>query len=629
MFLVFNMLLRATNRRISNARMSSRLWARVEKLYQELSEDEGRFQKAVQELQEKNFTSDKAVYRLLRELSIYGTSHPFSTDNKLDLRSKIESLNIRSGMFAIWFTLNPNDIDHPIKLMLVTSRTIGAKRAERTLRQAVEQAKATSRGFNDPVMAAVHFSRQIELFFRNIVRIGKPSIYGAVSNYFGVLETNDREALHLHGFLWLRGNHNFQTLSKDVEQNPELAAKTSAFFDNLLSESVDVVQGLNLRETTSTTYYGEEVVGCLQSVKATMNNMANMVATCRNRHKHCFSCFKYSYGDRKRQRNDASMRPRQQRNNKPPCRYRYPKNLYERTHWDEKGVLRVRRNHRMVGKWNRVVAAALRCNQDISFVLGRKRAYAQTQYAIAYGTKGKVTMFDRLASAAKFADSVKQQLQAEDGAGDGTINADAHDPVTKLGSKARVFWNRLANKIFSDTQVSSVEVATYLLGLPLYYCNVMSDDWQYLDINALFWATAKRWEWLKDRINADTKGEDKLGDDKLSLTLWGKRLGYIDAYEHRGLALRDVCLYDYVGMILLQKRKKLPTTGGVDHIAFDNEEYNKLWTQKVRKEDNLGMVQLKGLQSLWKSDIEPKGVSRYVINLPGRTVPLIWAPIPC
>ena len=60
-------------------------------------------------------TTDRDIQSLLRELSIFGYAQPMSNDSMLETRRKINSLCIYTGLQDIWFTINPNDVNNPVK----------------------------------------------------------------------------------------------------------------------------------------------------------------------------------------------------------------------------------------------------------------------------------------------------------------------------------------------------------------------------------------------------------------------------------------------------------------------------------------------------------------------------------
>jgi len=75
-FLVFNILLQSSNRRISMVRMTKGSFARVEQIYGNLTAD--RLKRAEDEMRETRTTTDPDISFLLRELSIFGHAQPLA-----------------------------------------------------------------------------------------------------------------------------------------------------------------------------------------------------------------------------------------------------------------------------------------------------------------------------------------------------------------------------------------------------------------------------------------------------------------------------------------------------------------------------------------------------------------------
>jgi hypothetical protein len=214
-FLVFNMLVRYRNHQVSMMSVTRKDFPEVERVVQTLSAQ--RLEKAREELEALGKTSDDAVNRLLRSLSLYGFRQPMSRELRLGMRRKIKSLIVREGIPAIWFTLNPNDVTNPVKLRLAAYRTRDPDEAEAFLTSLDSSYKRMRLAISDPVSSVLFFHREISMFFRHYVKVGEDSVFGRISQYFGAVETNERGALHLHGLLWLQGNMSLSSLGKDVE----------------------------------------------------------------------------------------------------------------------------------------------------------------------------------------------------------------------------------------------------------------------------------------------------------------------------------------------------------------------------------------------------------------------------
>jgi hypothetical protein len=235
-FLVFNIGVRSRNRRVSMASVRKSDFPEVERTIQALTAS--RFERARVELEAFGKTTDQGVNRLLRSLSLYGYRQPMSRESRLTMRRKIKSLIIRYGIPAIWFTLNPNDITNPIKIKLAAYRNHETGEAEEFLRSLDQVYKRVRLAISDPLSSAIFFHREISMFFKHYVRIGEDSIFGRVSQYYGVVETNERGALHLHGLLWLQGNINLSSLMSDVRRENQAAYRDRVieYIDTVFTE---------------------------------------------------------------------------------------------------------------------------------------------------------------------------------------------------------------------------------------------------------------------------------------------------------------------------------------------------------------------------------------------------------
>ena len=104
-------------------------------------------------------------------------------------------------MPAIWFTINPNDINNPVKMRLAIHRLHDYDRAEELLVNLQEMYDKIALSIMDPVSSAIFFYREVSLFFEKYVRAGQESVFGKISHYYTTVETNDQGSLHLHRLL--------------------------------------------------------------------------------------------------------------------------------------------------------------------------------------------------------------------------------------------------------------------------------------------------------------------------------------------------------------------------------------------------------------------------------------------
>lgn len=243
-FLVFNMMVKWRNRRVSMLSVTRKNFADVEHIVRSLSVE--RLERAKKELKDLPKSTDEAVNKLLSCLSLYGLRQPMSREDRLSMRRKIKSLIIRYGFPAIWFTLNPNDITNPVKLRLAAYRSRDPEEAEEFLRSLDLAYKRARLAISDPVGSAIFFHREISMFFKHYVQTGQDSVFGRISQYFGAVETNERGALHVHGLLWLQGNMNLGTILKDVVKEGQEAYQEAIiqYVDSVFTEVSFVILSL-------------------------------------------------------------------------------------------------------------------------------------------------------------------------------------------------------------------------------------------------------------------------------------------------------------------------------------------------------------------------------------------------
>jgi hypothetical protein len=205
---------KSKNRRISHARMTRQTFQRLEGIVSELTPE--RLQDAEEELKTSSHVTDPDIDFLLRELRYYGVAHPLSNENRLNARLKIKSICWKYGLPNVWFTINPNDLTNPAKLRLCMNRFYSAEAAIEKIDQFRKSIDFIHDSVQDPVSSAQFFHREINSFFKNYVRVGERGVFGKISTCYALMETNERGALHIHGFMWLAGNIHMPKLAEEM-----------------------------------------------------------------------------------------------------------------------------------------------------------------------------------------------------------------------------------------------------------------------------------------------------------------------------------------------------------------------------------------------------------------------------
>jgi len=216
--------------------MSKASFERLERILPTLTPQ--RLKAAEDEYKRTRTTTDKDIKFLMQELNSYGHKHPLSNESRLLMRRKIKSMCLKYGMPNIWFTINPNDLQNPVKLRLAAHRQLSKAEAEELLEKIRNGFPSIHLSVRDPVSSAQFFRREIEAFFKHYVRPGQKSIFGKVSRYYATVETNDRGALHLHGLMWLHGNIHLPSLLDDAckPEEEEYRAQICRYLDEVFCE---------------------------------------------------------------------------------------------------------------------------------------------------------------------------------------------------------------------------------------------------------------------------------------------------------------------------------------------------------------------------------------------------------
>ncbi|EFY94377.2 ATP-dependent DNA helicase PIF1 [Metarhizium robertsii ARSEF 23] len=550
-FLVFNMGVRSRNRRISMLSATRKNFRKVECIVQSLTID--RLVAARAELESSGKTTDVGVKELLRCCSLYGYRQPMSRELRLSMRRKIQSLIVYRGIPAIWFTLNPNDITNPVKLRLAAYRTRDPKEAEAFLTSLDAAYKRTRLAISDPLSSAEFFHREMTLFFEHYVKVGEESVFGRISHYYGAVETNERGALHVHGLLWLHGNAYQSSMLGDIqgEDQETYRERIVKYVDSVFSEDLDEEGFCAIQAERSITSDISQLLRDNQRFSASFDEEANFCAGATQIHTHSPTCVKYPMAKGK---HNGSL-----------CRFKAPWGLVDKTAFTGDGVLRIRRSHSMVNRWNKAIAVGLRHNHDISFIATQRKTMALVFYVTNYATK------------------VEDPARGDDMAGDDNRQ-----------NKTRQFLMKVANRVFTERPLSQVEVVADLLGYPTELTN--NSAWAFLNVSVLYWQVFRQWPHLRAESGAAT-AEGSV-DESILVEEAGQRICRVEAYCHRGDALRRLCLYDYVSLVMLKRidgNKRQVIWG---EVPFESGwAPGRRWVQVLRRPGKQAIVCLDGYLS--------------------------------
>ncbi|KAJ3552042.1 hypothetical protein NPX13_g11212 [Xylaria arbuscula] len=347
----------------------------------------------------------------------------------------------------------------------------------------------------------------------------------------------------------------------------EYRSRVVRYLNSVFHECLDENAGKAVRQERKPIHPVEEMMHNTEALSTAFNNESNYIAYCCQVHSHTYTCIKYSLKGLAEQDADNYRQT--------ACRFKAPWKIVKETGFTEDGLLNIRRNHPLVNRYNKAMAIGLRHNHDISMLLTRTKGLAMVFYITNYATKLDTPMWKRIVLAAQVFRQLHEAAVVRRQASD-PAERDAERPA--LLNESRQFLMRAANRIFSERQLSAVEVCYHLLGYHTDFTNV--PHWSFLNLTALYWAIFRRWMHLRHQAGVQADLEEP--PETVQLREGGRTLLYLDAYACRGQVLRSRCLYDYMSIIDLVRRSHRDEDE--THISLDGSSPEcHGWLQKLRR----------------------------------------------
>ncbi|CVL09413.1 uncharacterized protein FMAN_15546 [Fusarium mangiferae] len=410
-------------------------------------------------------------------------------------------------------------------------------------------------------------------------------VLGRVSQYYGAVETNERGALHLHGLLWLQGNMYLSSLLSDVQGEEQAAyrQRVTENVDSVFTEDLDEESFARVRAGKLVTSDVSSLLERAFQFPPNFEEEANFCAGATQIHTHSPTCVKYAIGRRGTKQN--------------PRRYGAPWKPVEKAYFNEDGLLRLRRSHSLVNRWNKVMAVGLRHNHEISFNVTKCKGLALVYYVTNYATKVGDPVWKRVVAAKEVI-----RLLGDDGTGDQSRNGRGRTEGDNRHSQARQFLLRMANRIFTERALSQVEVLAHFQGYETELTN--STAWTFLNVCTLYWHIFRRWP-LLHRAAGGGGLDESIGETVL-LGRAGQRISLLQAYPYRSQRLEGLALYDYMSVVKLKRKGGCVRSGEVE---LDRAwPLSASWIQTPRHPNQLAAVCLDGYLGM---DFTEEGDSYY------------------
>ena len=162
--------------------------------------------------------------------------------------------------------------------------------------------------------------------------------------------------------------------------------------------------------------------------------------TSSNIHKHSATCYKYS----------------KIRDN-PTCRMRMPRQIVDQSSINvDSGEIKLKRLHATINNFNEYIISACRSNMDIKFIYNGSDAKALVYYITDYVTKTNLSFHDTFSLVLKAVKSMEKSPLAS-------------SSCMSAEEKSRRLVLRCYNTLASQQELSSMQVASYLMGWPDHY----------------------------------------------------------------------------------------------------------------------------------------------------------------
>ena len=332
---------------------------------------------AAREEEEKGLSiSDPAVRMLKSHIHATASCIQGSDQARYCLRSEIWSTSAVFGPPSLWITVNPSDLHDPIA-QVFAGEEIDMDNFVAHL--GPDKDKRAKNIADDPYAAAKFFHFMIATILETLLGVkvtparvnSGVGVFGRVTAYFGVVESQGRGTLHLHLLVWLKhspSSDEMSALLKTEEFRARVVAFTRANIRAYVPgfEDADSVKGLPHNNEVS--YSRPPAPGSpnydiqLASSEVEIARM-EQIHTCKPRR-----CLVFKKGQL-------------------VCKRRAPFQLADNDFITETGLSGPKRLYGYVNAWCPPILLNARCNNDIKFLTNGSDTKNITFYVTSYAAK--------------------------------------------------------------------------------------------------------------------------------------------------------------------------------------------------------------------------------------------------
>src|ERR1700761_9085778 len=442
-----------------NAKLAvKRAWfPQVNELYQQI--DEATITSYQERLKSNLFakpvtSGEKAASKLMQYVSYVAQDVPGSTGEIQKMRQEIYSIINQEGLPHVFLTLNPTDTNNPIAQFLA-GRDIDLDAFFHDLEAGKENFVRASTISHDPIAGAEFFNvsvRNLIDVLLGVTREDGVGVFGKVTTYYGVVESQGRGRLHIHMLIWLKNGYGPIELLEGCRRDPDFAAKVFRWHEDVFSQSIP--EGTHPFDRSSVSYSRQPVMsrprdpanpefesGFNQDLRDVLENTAQI-------HEHSDTCFKY-----------LPKSLKNMKDNDKDCRFQLPRDTVDRTHINEDGQIVLRCNNGRVNPYSPIIVSTERCNMDSKPIGSGTVALAMVEYTCNYTVKGAT-------DTAFVFTALSGSLQALSKSPPTNV-----DGILDTAERSRLLMVKTVNQLIGKRELSSQQMATRLLCLPSKYTN--------------------------------------------------------------------------------------------------------------------------------------------------------------
>ena len=368
---------------------------------------------------------------------------PFHQNYKSINRSELKSCIAYHGHPSFYITISPSEVHHPFAFFTCSEfPTFDLDNPPPDMSNSYIRNKIAA---NNPVRVAHFFHKLISTIFKHLFGASnenKIGIFGPLQSYYGMVECQNRGTLHIHLLLWVQGQPDYGKLHCLLDDNSQFRAELLQYLESTITTD-DTLFGPDLRASstnnTSSSYFPLVNPSNENFLSEFSHRVLDGIKDVQT-HTHSPSCYKYNT------------------NGSKTCRYRKPEIRYMHTEYNEEiGKINLRKFDPMVNNFNPWIFLATQSNSDIQYLFHGMSTNAIVHYITNYVTKSSIGVDSEFViSQAAIKKSLESPLQT-------TSN---YSPQQQ---RTYDLLLRFHMSLQSHCQVSSTEIVTKLLGLPMTY----------------------------------------------------------------------------------------------------------------------------------------------------------------